>query len=63
MLESARVLLQGPGNSLEVLLSQEQQAILQNVSDVALEVQFDSRGHKKQRRLSALCNGRPSHDR
>ena len=47
-----RVLLQGPGNALKVLLGSGQQATLQNVGDIALGVQFGFRGHKKQRKPS-----------
>ena len=57
------VLLQRPGNFLEVLLGPGQQATHQHVGDVALEVQFDSRGHKKQREAPGFCDGRPNHDR
>ena len=58
-----RVLLQGPGNSLEVLLGSEQQATVQNIGDVALRVQFDSRGHKRQRGPLGLYDGLPNNDR
>ena len=58
-----KVLLQGPGNALKVLLGPGQQATLQNVGDVALKVQFDFRGHKKKREPPGLCDGRPDHDR
>ena len=55
-----RFLLQGLGNHLEVLLCPGQQATFQNVGDVELGVQFDSRGHKKQRGPPGLCDGRPN---
>ena len=58
-----RVLLQEPWKFLEVLLGVGQQATLQNVGDVALVVQFDSRRHKKQRGPPDLCDGHPNHDR
>ena len=58
-----KVLLQGPRKSLDVLLGPGQQAILQNVGDIALGVQFDYRGHKKQRWPPCLCDDRPNHDR
>ena len=48
------VLLQEPENSLQVLLGPGQHATFQNVGDVALGVQFDSREHKKQWWLSGL---------
>ena len=51
---------QGPGNSLKVLLGLRQQTTLQNIGNVALGLQFDSRGHEKQRGPPGLC---PSHDR
>ena len=45
-----------------MLLCQGQQAPLQNVGDVALGVQFNSRGHEKQRGPSGLYDGYPNND-
>ena len=52
-----KILLQGPGNSLEVLLGPGQQATLQNIGYVALGVIWLQRGPP------GLCDGRPNHDR
>ena len=58
-----RVLLQGPGNSLKVLLGPGQQVTLQHIGDIALGVQLYYRGHKKQREPPSLCDSGPNHDR
>ena len=62
-MRECRILLKGPWLALEVLVCPRKQTTLQNVCNIPLGVQFDSRWDKKKGGFPGCSDSCPNHDR